>query len=294
MPLQAQAWHEETLRASLREPLPGWHVELLPEIDSTSSELMRRGHQSDYRSTVLLAEHQSAGRGRSGQAWLSEPRQSLTVSMARTLAPSSWMGLSLACGVGVVQALSAYLPADCATDGLSDPHITPRLGLKWPNDLWAWDASGPAKVGGLLIETQSLRAPHVQACPQVSTPARFCVVGLGLNLRTPQSPAWGTLSPPPKGLVDLGVTLATRAQAHALLASVVVSLAHTLNQFEAHGFAAFQHEFDRMDCLRGRQVTLSDTRHGQAMGVNEQGELLLGFGNEVHCVQASSVSLRPA
>lgn len=293
MPSLGPAWHEETLKASLREPLAGWHVELLPEIDSTSSELMRRGHQMDYRSTVLLAEHQSAGRGRSGQAWLSEPHQSLTVSMARTLAPPSWMGLSLACGVGVVQALSAYLPFDRVADGLSDPHKPGRLGLKWPNDLWTWEASGPAKVGGLLIETQSLRSAPAQGRSQASSPARFCVVGLGLNLRTPQSPASGPLSPPPKGLVDLGVTLATRALAHALLASVVVSLAHTLNQFEAHGFAAFQHEFDRMDCLRGRQVTLSDARHGLAMGVNEHGELLLGVGNEVHCVQAASVSIRP-
>jgi len=60
-----------------------------------------------------------------------------------------WMGLSLACGVGVARALEAHLPQALGS--------RPQLGLKWPNDIWAIDGDLSFKVGGLLIETQSLR-----------------------------------------------------------------------------------------------------------------------------------------
>jgi BirA family biotin operon repressor/biotin-[acetyl-CoA-carboxylase] ligase len=277
-------WAIESLRQSLATLPPQWRIELLQEVDSTSSELMRRGHQMDHQPTVLIAQHQSAGRGRSGKQWLSGPRQSITLSMACTLVPRDWMGLSLACGVGVVQALESHLP----------PSLGPTrgLGLKWPNDLWTSDARAPSKVGGLLIETQSLRS-LAQESTKASSKARFCVLGVGLNLRTPRFDGVGELSPPAVGLQELGLALTSSTQTHELLASIVLSLARTLGQFEALGFAPFRSEFERLDCLRGRVVHLSDARHGRALGVNDHGELLLEMADGVHTVQASEVSIRP-
>ena len=278
-PEMGHPWDIESLRQSLAALPPQWRVELLQEVDSTSSELMRRGHQMDYQPTVLIAQHQSAGRGRSGKQWLSGSRQSITLSMACTLVPRDWMGLSLACGVGVVQALESHLPPL--------PGPTRGLGLKWPNDLWTFDVRAPAKVGGLLIETQSLRS-----LAQASAKARFCVLGVGLNLITPRFDGMGELSPPAMGLQDLGLALTSSTQTHELLASIVLSLARTLGQFEALGFAPFKSEFERLDCLRGRIVNLSDARHGRALGVNEHGELLLEMADGVHTIQASEVSIR--
>ena len=289
-------WVQETLRQSLDQPLgplpASWHVEVMKEVDSTSSELMRRGHRMDYRPTVLIAEHQTAGRGRSGKQWLSNAQQSITFSMACSLAPMDWMGLSLACGVGVARALEAHLPRALGS--------RPQLGLKWPNDIWAIDEDLSFKVGGLLIETQSLRtdpsAPEqtsLQTHLMDNAKARFCVLGLGLNLMTPSVEDSQRLSPPPLGLFELGLTLASSAQKHNLLASIVLSLVQTLKQFETSGFASFKDEFERFDCLKGKSVNLSDSRHGRAMGVNEQGALLLDIDGNIHLIQASEVSVRP-
>ena len=281
-------WIEETLQRSLGESLAHWRIELVKKIDSTSSELMRRGHQLDHQATVLIAQKQTAGRGRSGKPWLSPPRQSIAFSMACTLEPLHWLGLSLACGVAVVKGLSAFLPPSLA--------CSPALSLKWPNDLWAWDERGPAKVGGLLIETQSLRTAPDQKNTTLRSPAsqaRFCVVGVGINLHTPNTEGLGVVCPPAKGLLDLGARLNSSDERHALLASVLVSLSQALHQFEASGFAPFKADFDRLDCLKGRQVQLSDARRGRALGVNECGELLLDIDGVRQALQAGEISIRP-
>jgi BirA family transcriptional regulator, biotin operon repressor / biotin---[acetyl-CoA-carboxylase] ligase len=291
-------WVKESLQQALVHLPPSWQVELIAEIDSTSSELMRRGHQHNYQPTVLVAQHQRSGRGRSGKHWLSDPHQSITLSMACALAPPDWMGLSLACGVGVVNALETLCPQPLG--------LKPHWALKWPNDIWAYEAGVAYKVGGLLIETQSLLSArssgHLSQRPAPASLAverprieRFCVLGVGLNLRTPSTPPTSglTLSPPAKGVFELGFGEDNFESKHALLASIVLSLASTLRQFEALGFAPFQQEFERLDCLKGGLVNLSDSRHGKALGVTAQGELMVEIEGQVHHVQALEVSVRP-
>jgi BirA family transcriptional regulator, biotin operon repressor / biotin---[acetyl-CoA-carboxylase] ligase len=128
--------------------LPDFTVEVLPEVDSTNTELMRRARAGRLEPVLLVAEHQSAGRGRLGRAWASSPGDSLTFSLGLPLAPADWSGLSLAVGVSIAESLH------------------PQAGLKWPNDLWVADR----KLGGILIETASFGA------------ARYAVIGCGLNI----------------------------------------------------------------------------------------------------------------
>ena len=71
---------------------------------------------------LLVAERQTAGRGRHGRPWRSTPGASLTFSLAWPLTRADLSGLSLAVGVALADALDAT--------------ATPRIGLKWPNDLW--------------------------------------------------------------------------------------------------------------------------------------------------------------
>jgi hypothetical protein len=134
---------------------PGLGVEWLPEIDSTNSELMRRLRQGQLAPTLLLADVQSAGRGRMGRQWHSLAGDALTFSLALPFAPMRWQGLSLAVGVAVAQGLHA------------------DVRLKWPNDLFLHGG----KLGGILVET-SLQAGHI---PHV-------VVGVGINLQAPAVP----------------------------------------------------------------------------------------------------------
>jgi BirA family biotin operon repressor/biotin-[acetyl-CoA-carboxylase] ligase len=98
-------------------------VDAVDECDSTSSELMRRADRGAPAGTVVVADRQSAGRGRRGRTWLSSPEASLTFSLLwRFPGPASRLsGLSLAVGLGLAQALEGL--------GVSG------VRLKWPNDV---------------------------------------------------------------------------------------------------------------------------------------------------------------
>jgi BirA family biotin operon repressor/biotin-[acetyl-CoA-carboxylase] ligase len=159
-------WPAEAIWEAVAPSLPGFTVEILPEVDSTNTELMRRARAGQLDPVLLVAEAQTAGRGRLGREWQSAPGDSLTFSLALPLAPVDWSGLSLAVGVSVAESLH------------------PAIGLKWPNDLWWQDR----KLAGILIETATFGA-H-----------RIAVIGVGVNL-VPRDAAG--LSTPPAGLQEL-------------------------------------------------------------------------------------------
>jgi BirA family biotin operon repressor/biotin-[acetyl-CoA-carboxylase] ligase len=140
--------------------LPGLVVQVLPEIDSTNTELMRRARSGAMQPSLLVALNQTAGRGRLGRQWLSQAEDALTFSLGLPLRMGDWSGLSLAVGLSVAQSLH------------------PDIRLKWPNDLW-WRQR---KLAGILIETASLGAQ------------RYAVIGIGINLA--QRPAQGLSTPP--------------------------------------------------------------------------------------------------
>ena len=161
-----EIWPAESIWEQVSPLLPGFTVEVLPEIDSSNTELMRRARAGQTEPTLLVAERQTAGRGRLGRPWQSAVGDSLTFSLSLPYAPRDWSGLSLAVGLSVAESLH------------------PGIGLKWPNDLWVADC----KLGGILIE-----AATAGGRSQV-------VVGIGINIR-PRS-AEG-LSTPPAALTEL-------------------------------------------------------------------------------------------
>ena len=249
-------WPAEAVWQAVEPLLPGFTVEVLPEIDSSSSELMRRARAGRNEPVLLVAEHQNAGRGRLGRAWQSAAGDSLTFSLGLPLAPADWAGLSLAVGVSVAESLH------------------PRIRLKWPNDLWVDDR----KLAGILIETASSGAPSAQ---------RYAVVGIGLNIAP--RPAGG-LSTPPTSLQELE----PGADAGSALLRIAEPLVRTLQIFEQHGFAPFQARFQARDALRDRAVVLSDGTAGTAHGVSEDGSLLVHTAAGMQAISSSEVSVRPA
>ena len=106
-------WPAEAIWQAVAPQLPGFTVEVLPRIDSTNTELMRRARAGRGEPTLLVAEQQTAGRGRLGRDWHSGLEgvpadtggdlPSLTFSLGMPLAPGSWSGLSLAVGVSVAE-----------------------------------------------------------------------------------------------------------------------------------------------------------------------------------------------
>ncbi|MCZ2406632.1 MAG: biotin--[acetyl-CoA-carboxylase] ligase [Burkholderiales bacterium] len=268
-------WPAEALWEAVAPQLPGFTVEVLREIDSTNSELTRRARAGRCDSVLLVAEQQTAGRGRMGRPWRSAPGASLTFSLGLTLAPLDWSGLSLAVGVSVAESLQPQLPAPGSA--------TPRIALKWPNDLWLGGARGDRKLGGILVETASVVGTAAAHAP---AGARCVVVGVGLNVQAPEGAG---LSLPPGSLQEIEPGL----DAPTALLRIVPPLVSTLQAFALYGFAPLQPRFALRDALAGRQVQLSDGTQGEAHGVAEDGALLVHTAQGMQAVTSAEVSVRP-
>ena len=271
-------WPAEAVWEAVAPLLPGFTVEVLPSIDSTNTELMRRARAGQTEPTLLVAEQQTAGRGRLGRVWQSDVGASLMLSLGLPMAPRDWSGLSLAVGVSVAESLQPTLPP-------LEPGQPPRIGLKWPNDLWL---SGDRKLGGILVETASFVAPQAaHPAPAHGTATRYVVVGIGINV-LPRSGEG--MSMPPGCLQDVEPGL----DAPAALLRIVPPLVAMLQGFEACGFAPVQPRFAARDVLQGRPVTLSDGQTGTAHGVGEDGALLVHTAQGMQAVTSAEISVRPA
>lgn len=266
------AWGAQGLWEQLSPLLPGLSVEVMARLESTNTELLNRARAGEVRGRrsddtlpcLLVAEHQTHGRGRQGRDWVAAPGSSLTFSLLLKLAPVSWSGLSLAVGCALADAL--------------DPAAAPRLALKWPNDLWLLDAPGRGrKLGGILIETVTVGTQ------------RMAVVGVGLNVQ-PQ-PAEG-LAHGYASLSELDPAL----EAPAVLATVARPLVLALQRFEAEGFPPFRAAFARRDLLQGQPLVALGTGtplEGTGEGVDSDGSLLLRAADgRHHRIGSGEVSIR--
>ena len=275
-------WPAEAIWEAVAPSLPGFTVELLPEIDSTNSELMRRFRGSPGSSprpepVLLLAEQQSAGRGRLGRSWQSRRGDSLTFSLGLLLQPADWSGLSLVVGISLAESLD---PGGTARKGSS------RIGLKWPNDLWLGGAQGERKLGGILVETVSVDSV---------SGLRYVVIGVGINIKPLQLTMPSTVGAPASSAVAPGCLqeLFPELDAPAVLLRVLAPLVQALQGFEQFGFAPFQARFAARDVLAGRAVQLSDGSQGTAHGVGENGGLRVQTAAGMQEITSSEVSVRP-
>jgi BirA family biotin operon repressor/biotin-[acetyl-CoA-carboxylase] ligase len=248
-------WPAENIWEAVAPLLPGFTVEILPEIDSTNTELMRRARAGQPEPILLVAERQTAGRGRLGRDWQSDTdagRSTLTFSLGLPLRPADWSGLSLAVGLSVVQSLHA------------------SLQLKWPNDVWLDER----KLAGILIETTSVGD------------LRYAVIGIGVNL-LPRS-ADG-LRTPPAALVEV----LPQADAPSTLEAILLPLVRAVLAFEQQGFGELRSAFHARDLLYGREVVCTDGSTGTARGVDASGALLVHTASGLQKISSAEVSVRP-
>jgi BirA family transcriptional regulator, biotin operon repressor / biotin---[acetyl-CoA-carboxylase] ligase len=253
------------LAARLRERLRG--AEVAWWLPSTNSALLARGEPPVGRFDYLLAEYQSAGRGRRGRQWFAPPGGALCLSIGLSFAalPPGAAALSLAVGVCARRALQKF--ANVPTQ------------LKWPNDLLAKGR----KLGGVLIE---LRA-------ESAGPA-YVVIGIGVNCAlgvalTRQVQDAGT---DPIDLAALGVTQCDRNRLAAHLLTEIVS---GVLEFEQHGLSAFAAEWNGADALVGRTVRLAlpGSEHvGVACGINAEGALCVQAEGAIRHFHSGEVSVR--
>jgi BirA family biotin operon repressor/biotin-[acetyl-CoA-carboxylase] ligase len=151
----------DMLRRRLKGSLFGKHIHHFFKTDSTNRVALELGHAGELEGTAVLAEEQTAGRGRAGRSWVSERAAGIyvTLLLRPRLAPVQAPLLTMMAGLSVHAAVEAVT-------GLN-------VDLKWPNDLLI----GGKKAGGILTEM------HAEP-----SQVRFVIVGIGLNVNQENFP----------------------------------------------------------------------------------------------------------
>lgn len=244
---------------------PDLHLELLDECPSTNTALAARAKASAAHGTVLVCEHQSAGRGRRGNTWVSALGGSVTFSILWRFSrgAAELAGLSLAVAVGAAKALEALGARDIA--------------VKWPNDLF----SHGSKLGGILVETSGEAAGSTAA-----------IVGVGINLRLSRA-VRERIARPATDIATSGGSMPSRT---AALAGLISSVASSLELFSREGFGPFRRAWLERHAWQGRRVVLSqaNTRvaEGEVVGIAEDGALELASEHGIRRFHNGELSLR--
>lgn len=238
-------------------------------IPSTNATLMAASQPPPGQFDYLLAEHQSAGRGRQARRWFAPPGGAICLSLGYSYAalPKEAGALSLAIGVCALRALRDFGPLP--------------LALKWPNDLIANDR----KLGGILIE---LRA-------EAAGPA-FVVIGVGLNCALGRATAARVRAAGTEACDLAGLGLATVAR-NRLAAALIREIALGAECFGQEGFAPFAPEWRAADALSGRAVAVhgvSGVTVGHARGISADGALCVHTRNGLQQFTSGDVSVRAA
>lgn len=224
----------------LKTRVLGRVITALDEIDSTNAEAIRRldkGKSSD--GLVIIAEKQTAGKGRRGADWFSKNGLCMTAVFdagGRLSGP-----VALAAGIGVAEGLST------ATGG--------EFFLKYPNDVMS-SRTGGKKIGGILA--QSKRG--------------LLVVGIGVNLGPVSFPP--ELAESATSLAELGIDLDHEPAAAAILNS----LEPWLVEFKEGNFPLIRERWLKLNCTVGGRVVVCDATpavEGIAVGLDEDGALLV-------------------
>ncbi|MFW5816147.1 MAG: biotin--[acetyl-CoA-carboxylase] ligase [Wenzhouxiangella sp.] len=231
------------------------------EVDSTNTHLARLRAAGDAVD-IVIADAQSAGRGRRGRQWISPPGGGLYLSLFRAFAgPVRRLEtLSLVAGL----AATAAIEGCCA--------IQP--GLKWPNDVLI----DGRKLAGCLIDLGG----H-GACANA-------IIGIGINVD------FGGLKGPDQPWTDLAGATGSVPDRNRLAALLIAQLLHDLDRFDAHGFSPFQARWADRDALTGREIVAygpgKSVVQGQARGVDERGRLLLQASDRLYRLHGGEVTLR--
>ena len=168
-PLDVQALNRALVDGGLWREL-----RVVDETGSTNADVAELARSGEAEGLVLVAEHQSAGRGRLGRVWRAPARSGLSFSVLLrpvTVPAGRWPLVPLLVGVGVARAVARVTDIE--------------ISLKWPNDLLV----GGRKLGGILAEWLEPVAAGGQAEPAGAIgPAIVVGVGLNVTLREPELP----------------------------------------------------------------------------------------------------------
>ncbi len=227
----------------------GWRIHYFDEVGSTQKVAAELANDGAAHGTVVIAERQSAGRGRMGRQWHSPPGLNLyqTIILRPTMPLAEVPRLSLVAGVAAAEALESVAA------GL--------VALKWPNDVWLRGR----KAGGIIAE----------AVTDPGQGLRCVLLGIGINVN---------LAPDqiPEELRDkaTSIRIATGRQCDriALAAALFNRLDSRYMEIQQHGFAVVRPRWEGYSALTGKRVTVIDGGAritGTVRGIDAEGALML-------------------
>jgi BirA family biotin operon repressor/biotin-[acetyl-CoA-carboxylase] ligase len=215
------------------------HLDVVGSTNDHARELAIAGAP---HGTVVVAEEQTAGRGRQGRRWSAPRGSALTLSVVVRTEPEGAV-LPFVAGLAVCEACEAVTSVHCA--------------IKWPNDVWITDR----KLAGILIEAR----------PDES----WAVIGVGINVDT----AADELEPELREIAtSLRIAAGAPVGRAAVLDALLDRLGDRLDDVEHGGARAVLDACRRRDGLLGRRIEWTregGTAEGEARGIDDRGRLIV-------------------
>ena len=240
-------------------------LDVLSVVESSNDELRQRlTHANLPAGYAVIAEAQTAGRGRRGKKWFSPFGSNLYISIYWPLPDgvNSSMGLSLVVGVALADALKA--------NGIQN------VGVKWPNDVYIDDK----KIAGILVELAS--------CTDGSANS---IIGVGVNLRMPET----SNDSIDQQWTDISQHLHTDWSRNQLAGQIYRKVIDALTQISQHGLAPTKAKWSDYDIYLNRSVRLIMGERnvtGVCKGIDENGAIVLEQNGSFVRYFGGEISLR--
>ncbi len=258
----------EAICALLNHHLPAATLDILPVTTSTNDLFNRKifNKEAVGKGDLILAEQQTAGKGRRGRVWHSLFARNIIMSMVWSFdqGMTKLDGLSLVVGLALVEALRSM--------------SVPEVKLKWPNDVMVKDR----KVAGILLE---MNGDPTAEC--------FVVIGVGLNVNMQGGDMEGVDQP----WISVSQALGQNVDRTAFINIFLEKLIYHLQVFEKEGFEVFRSRWGETDWLKEKAVAIKTGNtiiFGEARGVNTQGGILIDQEGVLHAYTSGEVSVRRA
>ena len=235
-----------------------WELSIFEEIGSTNDYLLENSKKNKI--CICLTESQTKGRGRNSKEWQSPKYENIYMSISF----STNQDLKFFSSFSLVTALSVQ---KALTKHKFDTKI------KWPNDIYI----NSKKVGGILIETLSKDKNNI------------VVVGIGLNVFMKSNSKidreWTSLI-----LENESMSI----DRNKIISDIVNELLVDKKTFEERGFGVFSNEFNELNILKNKKVSLSNSQYDDvvALDVNEDGSLNVKTKSEIKKIFSGEVSIR--
>jgi BirA family biotin operon repressor/biotin-[acetyl-CoA-carboxylase] ligase len=234
-----------------------YQIEYIESVDSTNDYLKQTAESGQARSgAVVVADYQTAGRGRLGRSWISQPGEALLFSLlTRSTLPGDKLALvSLLAGLSLRVGLMKYL------DAIGQQKTSAGINLKWPNDI----LFERRKLCGILCESA-----------HSSTEGAMVVIGSGLNVNQRESDFPPDLRTPAISLYSITGQIATP---RTVLPYILDGLGEMLTRLRSTGAGWIVPEWEEKSDFIGQLITVNDAGRdvrGQVRGLAPDGALIL-------------------